>query len=191
MALVQISRAQAQAAAGRGDRMDEAGIVIVQYERREDFANEIGNLWTQAQTKFLAIGRYLVNAHAKLGHGTWMEMVKNDLPFGYQTAYKFRKIAEAVNAGLLTNEAMPQDYNAAYELAQLKEPDFAAAREQDLIRPDITRRLVLAFKRRRQSAEPGPTDGRATASKVRRLASLRAKRIALDRQIAELEAELG
>jgi len=181
----QISRAQARGVIARDERIDEMSTAIIECTSRGDFASEIGRLWRTAQDSFLAIGRYLVSAAAKLEHGQWAEMVETDLPFGRQTAYKLRMVAEAVDGGRLPEASLPNDYNTAYEIATLTTDALCIAGEQHLIRPDVKRHEIVAFKR---SIAPPVTQ---TTIKPRRLATLRRKRQALLNEVARIDAEIA
>ncbi len=86
----------------QGDpRMDVLSNAIVQYERREDFAREIGALWGRAQETFLTIGRYLTMAKLRLPHGEYQQMIERELPFGPSVALQIRTAAQAVDSGRL------------------------------------------------------------------------------------------
>src|SRR4051812_28069269 len=60
----------------------------------DEYVREIYRLWREAQQSFLAIGRYLIQAKRKLAHGEFQRLVEASLPFGRQTAYELRMIAE-------------------------------------------------------------------------------------------------
>jgi hypothetical protein len=115
----------------------------------DEYAREISRLWREAQQSFLAIGRYLVQAKRKLAHGEFQKLVEASLPFGRQTAYELRMIAEAVDDGRIPEPKLPQAASVAYQLATLKTDDLAAAEQDGLLRPDLRRPEIIAWKRGR------------------------------------------
>jgi hypothetical protein len=115
----------------------------------DEYTREISRLWREAQQSFLAIGRYLVQAKRKLAHGEFQKLVEASLPFGRQTAYELRMIAEAVDGGRIPEPKLPQAASVAYQLATLKPDDLAAANQEGLVRPDLRRPEIIAWKRKR------------------------------------------
>jgi hypothetical protein len=129
---------------------------------REEFAARIGVLWKDAQRTFVEIGRQLQRAKAQLPHGDFEGMVERDLPFGKNAAYKLRVVAEAIDTGRLPSDFAPQDYSTCYLIASLKDEELAVARERNLVRPDVTRADLLAFKRSLKSQSHSEEEIRAT-----------------------------
>lgn len=178
----QVSKAQARrhiAVDERIERMSEATVDLV---RREEFVQEISTLWRSAQEKFLLIGRYLVQARARLPHGEFQAMVENELPFGYQVAYQLRMVAEAVDSGRLPGAKLPPSYATVYQLATLTGEQLRLADQSNLIRPDVTRPEIVRFKR----------DLRNRAlDHVSRREALEAERDWLRERLAVIEVELA
>ena len=106
------------------------------------YVEEIGKLWTEANERFLSIGRYLTRAKERLPHGAFEAMIAADLPFGKHVARQFRMIAAAVDGGRVEEDELPRSYTTAYKLIEMKDDVFARARREDLIRPDVTRRDI-------------------------------------------------
>lgn len=121
----------------------------------EQFAQEIGRLWTDVQRGFLDIGRRLNEAFAQLDHGEYGALLAN-LPFERATADKLRKVAMAADAGTLPPDRMPKSYSTAYELLTLSPVERAEAEKRGLIRPDVKRAEIVAFKRSIRSAPTLP-----------------------------------
>jgi hypothetical protein len=130
-----------------GPRARDMAAVLVPLATREEFAREIGTLWSEAQTKFLTIGRYLIQAKQDLPHGEFDEMVRRDLPFSRQIAHQLRTVASAIDSGRLVEDEIPHSYATVYFLATLSDNQLALARERGLVSPTTTRPQVLAFKR--------------------------------------------
>lgn len=112
----------------------------------EEFAQEIGRLWADVQRGFLDIGRRLNEAFAQLGHGEYGALLTS-LPFERATADKLRKVAMAADAGTLPFDRMPKSYSTAYELLTLSPVERVEAERRGLIRPDVKRAEIVAFKR--------------------------------------------
>ena len=161
-----------------------------------EFIAEIEKLWGEAQEKFLTIGRYLVQAKARLKHGEFEAMVASQLPFGRGVAYQLRVVAQAVEQDRLEESTLPRSYNNAFRLAQMDEAILRRARESNLVRPEVTRREIVDFlhiisaeaERRRPERE-------RIAKEIERLrsrAAALADELAETRtKLAELEASAG
>src|SRR3954469_4697042 len=104
------SKSQANA---RTQTLEQA---VVSFEHPEDVVREITMLWHQANLKFLTIGRYLVKAAEQFAtHRRFESEVLSRLPFGRGVAHQLRAVAEAVDAGLLSEQEIPR-YSTAYML---------------------------------------------------------------------------
>jgi len=144
----------------RSVALSRGAIVDVETERYQVLSNsirdltsevevveEIGKLWKEAQEKFLAIGRYLVRAKERF-HRTFEATILPQLPFGKGVAYQLRAVAMAVDEGLLLEEELPNSYATAYQLVTLPADHMQLARKENLVRRDVLRREVEAFKAR-------------------------------------------
>lgn len=112
----------------------------------DELVDEIGRLWDEAQQKFVAIGRYLVRAF-NLYEGTFEETILSRLPFGRIVAYQLRAVAEAVDSQRLPESRLPRSYATAYKLITLPPLDYEEAKKRGIVRADVTRPEVEAFKR--------------------------------------------
>lgn len=130
---------------------------------RENFAEEIGHLWRRAQDDFVIIGRRLNEAKEALEHGQFMAMLSADLPFSYAVANKLMKVSAAIDSRLLPVERLPPSYATLYEVLTLTPDERQQALQQNVLRPDMRRQDLVAFKRRLRSAGPsaGPSTERA------------------------------
>ena len=158
-------------------RIVSIDLALVQYDSRRDFAAEIEHLWRDAQTRFIQIGRYLALAKERLQHGEYEAMVERDLPFSPRTAYQFRMAAAAVDGGRLPADGLPNSYTICYLLSTLDDETLEAARRENLIRPDVKRAEVIAFRANRQ----GNAD---------RIQALRSQHDKLLKEQRKLEAEI-
>jgi hypothetical protein len=162
-----------------GERLNALALAEVEARTRDDFVRVIWNLWEDARQRFLLIGRYLNRAREALSHGEWGEMVRNDLPFSVAVADQFRTIAKAVDDGTFTVAELPQHYSVAYQLVTLRPEEAIRARQEGLLRPNVRRDEVMAFKKRLRvavptnTAQPRVSRDRLKAERERLLARLR------------------
>ncbi len=153
------------------------------------FVAEIEKLWSEAQEKFLTIGRYLVQAKARLKHGEFEMMVATQLPFGKNVAYQLRVVAQAVEQDRLEERDLPRSYSNAFRLAQMDEAMLQRAREKNLVRPDVTRREIIDFL----SVIAAETERRRPERErvAREIEKLRARVASLEDDLAEARAKLA
>lgn len=150
---LQKRRDDLQQAEGSGDfvemhdeRVALVANALVPLRSPEQAVEHIGRLWKEAQDKFLAIGRYLVEAKRSFPKAYEKEVVDR-LPFGRQVAYQLATVARAVDTGTLLNAELPRTYSAAYLLTTLGQDALQEARQQGLVHPEVRRREIEAFKR--------------------------------------------
>ena len=155
-------------------------------DTKGDYIEKIVSLWGDTQRYFVIIGRYLNRAKAQLSHGEFEPMIQRELPFGQSVANRLMAVAAAIEAQIVSVDVLPLSYTTVYEIVSLTEQERASAREEGLIRPDVRREEILAFKRRIRAESQDPI-----TEKHRILVRLRRQRERLDRQIALLEQELG
>jgi len=127
------------------DRWSGVENTVISIGNPDDLVDEISKLWSEAQAKFIAIGRYLVRAK-QLFEGSFDDAIVSRLPFGRIVAYQLRMVAEAVDTNKLPEDCLPRSYATAYKLISLAPTDYEEARRRGLLRPDITRPEVEAFK---------------------------------------------
>jgi hypothetical protein len=175
---------------GRSSFLQELGADRARYVR------EIERLWSEAQERFLTIGRYLVRAKDQLPHGAFEVMILNELPFGRHVAWQLRTIAIAVDGGRLVEGELPRSYTTAYKLAKLEDDALARAKKDGLVRVDVTRSEIVAFLRRLADEVNGrrPTLDRLVEEREalkRRLDFLAEEQRGLKLRLAEIDNDLG
>jgi hypothetical protein len=166
------------------ERVEEINLAPVSLHTKAEFVREIAGLWKDAQSRFLAIGRYLVQARATLAREEYDVMVERELPFSASIAVQLRSAAEAIDGGRLDVARLPPSYSTVYQLAKLSDDDLKRAEAAGLVRPDVKRAEVLAFTRQLRVA---PADDVVTS----RRESLLAEKARLQQRIIEIEAELA
>ena len=153
---------------------------------REAYVQELTRLWREAQDRFVAIGEYLMHARETLPHGEYEKMVAADLPFGRAVAHALRTVAAAVREGRLQRPELPRSYTTAYFLATLPPNQLAVARSRGLVRYDVPRSSVDAFRRelRGTTTDPAPEQHRERAK-------LKVQMQAIAARLREIEALIG
>ena len=166
---------------------------IRELQTEVEVVEEIGKLWREAQEKFLAIGRYLVRSKIQF-HRTFEAVILPQLPFGKGVAYQLRAVAVAVDEGRLLEEELPYSYATAYQLVSLPPEHMELARKENLVRRDVLRREVEAFKiRLRIDSASGKEakllqEWRRIKSEMKRLAE---RASAIEQEIGPLLKESG
>ena len=152
-------------------------------QRADEYVAEINRLWGRAQSAFLDIGKLLIRAKETLPHGEYVAAVEAQLPFGARTAYQLREAArwalEMDRTAAIPLARLPGSYSTIYLLSTLDTPVLQAAEQVGLIRPELRRAELIAW-RKTQDVE-APDESRA---------ALEAKRQKLRREKERLEAEL-
>lgn len=170
-----------QALAMPDQRVEALEGAAVALDSRQDFSREIGKLWSEARDRFVLIGRRLNEAKRRLAHGEWKILVERELPFSQGIAFQLRAVAEAIDQGRIPVDRIPASYSIAYQISTLNDDELKRAVGEGILRPDVSREEVVAFKRRvRRTPSPPPV-----AEKPDPLAALRLER---DRLVARLRA---
>ena len=160
--------------------------------------HEVHVEWRKAKQSFLAIGKSLLAVEQALAPEEFRRLSKGTervFPFSETIATQLRQVARAVMSGRLNETEMPGSYSVAYQIAVMDGPTIEIARSRNLVRPDVTRTEVIAF-RREINAPPASQPQRLDISAIRRekarLTKLRdelADRLAqIDSRIAELSS---
>jgi exonuclease VII small subunit len=199
----QVTKAQARSHLSHDERIARLEGVVRSLESEDEFVEEISRLWKSAQTTFLTIGRYLVQAQQKLKLSdkkddekqTFAAFVEHRLPFGYQVAYQLRKVAEAVDKNVLSLEELPSSYATAYQLTTLTPDHLEKARQMDppLVRADVKREEIAAFKRQitRQALSQATDSSRWLRQMERRRETLIARRDQILAEITEIDRTIA
>jgi hypothetical protein len=147
---------------------------------RVAYASEISRLWSEAQDRFLKIGRYLVRAKAALPHGSFEAMIADELPFGRHVAWQLRTVATAVDGGRLVEDELPNSYATAFKLASLDDDVLDRAKAENVVRPNVTRAEVTSFVRRVVGERQFKSEPKSEIATERR---------ELERKLKKLDAE--
>src|SRR3954463_8408169 len=124
----------------------------------EDYVATISHLWRQAQGTFLEIGKLLIRAKDMLAHGEYTEAVEARLPFAGRTAYQLREAArwaiEMDKRRTITLDRLPGSYSTIYLLSTLDPSTLKAAEAEGIVRPELRRTELIAWRRKKGSMIP-------------------------------------
>jgi hypothetical protein len=132
------------------------------------------------QGRFLDMGRNLAKLLDEAGEGGMRAIIRAGLvPLSEAAASKLRRIAQAVDDGLLPADRLPRGAEAAYVAATLPAEQIERLVREDVLRPEVT------AKRLRDETRPAAmafdAEGPLTPYERRQL----------ERRAAKLEAELA
>jgi hypothetical protein len=121
--------------------------------RPDEYVSEISRLWSRAQGAFLEIGKLLIRAKELLPHGEYTASVEEQLPFSSRTAYQLREAArwalEMDRRQSIPISRLPGSYSTIYLLSTLDPPTLKEAEQKGLIRPDLRRSELVAWRKGR------------------------------------------
>lgn len=122
-----------------------------------DYADKIGMLYSRAEESYVEIGRLLAKAKERLPYGERSQLVDR-LPFSSRTAYMLIQAANAIDAGLIDRSKAPRSWANVYLLASFSDDEREKAEEAGIVRPDVKRAEILAFRRRLKPKEAEERD---------------------------------
>jgi hypothetical protein len=156
--------------------------------------HEVHAEWRKAKQSFLAIGKSLLAVEHALTPDEFRRLSKGTeriFPFSETIATQLRQVARAVVSGRLNETEMPGSYSVAYQIAVMDGPTIEIARSRNLVRPDVTRTEVIAF-RREINAPPASQPQRLDIGAVRReKARLTKLRAELTERLAQIDARIA
>lgn len=150
----------------------------------DEYVEAIDRLWEDAQKSFLAIGRHLDEAQKKLSTEQFALMIER-LRFGKVVRSQIMTAYRAVTAGLLPPGVEAAGYSVIYHAATLSDAERAQAVAEGVIRPDMRRTEIIAFKRRIRTNAAQFNDAHRTALEAERKRLL-ARLSDIDRALSEL-----
>ena len=100
---------------------------------------------------------------------------------------KMMAVARFVDSGSFEMDRLPQNWSTVYELTTLGPEHLKRAVQGDLLRPDVTRNQVKAFKLRLLQGPAASTDPEMQDSAARNLAAARKRLAALDARAAAMK----
>lgn len=168
-------------------RVQALRAVTVEPKSPDEYVDAIEKLWSRAQTMFLDIGRLLIRAKEMLPHGEYSAAVEARLPFATRTAYQLREAArwalEMDRRRTITLDRLPGSYSTIYLLSTFDPPTLQRAEAEGMVRPDLRRAELIAWRRDQRGEE------RVTLQ-ARREKLLR-ERARLDEELRRIEVELA
>lgn len=151
----------------------------------DEYAEVIGTLFREAEERFVQIGTFLEEAKAKLQHGEFQELISSRLPFGPRAAQMMMAAAKAIKSGMIPLDIVPPSYSVVYQITTLTDTERQQAVEEGVIRSDMRREDIAAFKKRVRT----PVVPEVEAKRAE-LARLVAEQERIAARIAALRAEL-
>ena len=104
-----------------------------------DFQKRIEKRWNDAAESIVEVGKLLIEAKSKLGHGQWQKFTQG-LPFSDRTAEMLMKIAEnpiLSNPKHVSN--LPRSWGTLHRMISLPDPELAEMLANGTIKSDTTR----------------------------------------------------
>jgi hypothetical protein len=158
-------------------------------KRPEEYVEAIAQLWGRAQSAFLDIGRLLIRAKERLPHGEYLSAVESQLPFSGRTAYQLREAArwalEMDRRNVFPLQRLPGSYSTIYMLSTFDPPLLDAAEADGLVRPNLRRAELVAWRRERNGSAVDRRTLEARRDRIRR------ERERLDAELRRIEAALS
>ena len=149
--------------------------------------HEVCGEWNRARQSFLTIGRALLSLQQRLTAEEFRRLENGAdrvFPFSRTVLVQLRQVAQAVASGKIEEREMPGSYSVAYQLVTMDDPTIEIARARNLVRPNVTRTEIIAF-RRAVSLEPDLKPQRVD------IAAIRNEKARLHRMRGELAARLA
>ena len=110
---------------------------------RQQWATYIGNCWHHAVEGVIETGRMLIDAQDNLEHGEFLPMVKNDLPFGEDTAQRLMALARhPVISNAAHARHLPPHWMTLFEMTRLPPKEVADRIANGTINNKTTRKQV-------------------------------------------------
>jgi len=122
---------------------------------------EVRHYWGTARDAFLSIGRALRLLEERLTPQEFLRLRRGSerlFPFSDSVATQLRRIAQAVDSGRISETACPGSYFNAYQLVVLPDHHLREAIDRNLVRADVTRAEILAFRAELKNGDRPPPD---------------------------------
>jgi len=112
-----------------------------------NFPKQITQAWNKARQSILEVGLLLVEAKDTLPHGSFTEMIEQELPFTANTAQRLMAIAQDQRlADPAHGHVLPASWRTLYELTKLDNLKFYEAVGTGAIHPEMTRKQAIVFR---------------------------------------------
>jgi hypothetical protein len=177
-----------------------AGTDLLESQEKVQFVlelrGEVRRHWGAARDSFLAIGRALVAAEARLSKVEYERLragMDRLFPFGDAVASQLRRVAKAVDEKRIPEDSCPGSYATAYQIAVLKPNELEIAVQRGLVREDVTRKEILSFRQELKRMSPRAKWNPVRTERDRLLAreqTLMADLDSVRRRLKEIEEEL-
>jgi len=127
--------------------------VLDEDSRAKAWASRIRERWQDSVQAIIAIGELIHEAQKDLGHGRFVTMVRDDLPFDERTAQRLMKIAADPRLTKATHVSLlPPHWGTLYELTKLDDATFEARIADGTICPEMQRRDISVMRKAQERA---------------------------------------
>ena len=118
---------------------------------REKWAKRIGAAWQKQVPSIFEVGALLEAAQVEFRetkrYGEWSAMVKSELPFTRETAFKLMTIAACDHLrDVAPGQQLPAHWTMLYDLTKLTPEQFEAGIKSGAINPKMQRKDVKALR---------------------------------------------
>jgi N6-adenosine-specific RNA methylase IME4 len=118
------------------------------------FAAAIEAAWQKSLAGILEAGQLLIEAKVELAHGEFLAMIAADLPFKARTGQRLMAVARDQRlANAAHCAAFPPHWATLYELTKLDDESFQSLLAAGVIRPDMERKDVAGFVKKKLRAQ--------------------------------------
>ena len=132
---------------------------------RQEWAESITSTWQRAVTHAVQViiltGQEIDDAKEALGHGEFILMVENDLPFDRTTAFRLMKVAQDQRlSNVARGQHLPPSWRTLYELTKVSDAQLEKGFESGVIHPAMERKDVALLRgkvrkpRRKKTSSP-------------------------------------
>jgi len=163
----------------------------------DDYISVINLEWRQAQDRFLKIGELIDHAERALPQTDYITLCDR-LPFGKSTRSQLLSAFRCIQSGRIPVDMVSAGYSTLYQVSQLSDDEIKQANDSGLLRADVKRTELLEFRKRLRSGNLRTSSPKSTnkaaptpqADQGHDVASLKARRDALLKELAEIERQL-
>jgi hypothetical protein len=116
-------------------------VVVMAALTRKAWVAKIAAAWKNAIDAVFQTGDVLLEAKRDLSHGSFLQMIRKDLPFGPRTAQMLMVIAKdkRLRPNAKPASYLPASWTVLHVLNQLPDQEFSAALTAGIISPKMTR----------------------------------------------------
>ncbi len=136
----------------------------------DQYKGKIGESWRKTLKGILETAKLLVEAELHLHKEDWNALLEDGLPFHRTIAYKLIKVAKDSRINDPAHvHLMPSSYGTLYEIAKLKDEEFAKAKESHVLNSKVQRKDIISFIKKERGLENKPKTNQTSGKKIAEL----------------------